>query len=194
MRVARCSTLCSVSSAVASTTIVFLRFEDLMRPVLKVREKTDQVVMALRSEPDEHLTVHRQASGALLLTHWSVNKPAGTWDALRAEGARKLGLRDAGRHASYLTHRPLVPVRGMDGHELCGRRVRLDAATPKGRYARMPNVVVDVPGPEVVLTFHLATPEQPYSAPEEPHVETALGGLYLRAGPFPDPRRGPASV
>jgi len=100
---------------VASATIVFLRFGDLIRPVLKVRETTHQVVIALRSEPDEHLTVHRQATGALLLTHWSANKPAGTWDALRAEGARDLGWRDAGRHANYLTHRPLVPVEGMDG-------------------------------------------------------------------------------
>lgn len=164
----------------ATETIVFLRSPDLERPVLKVVERNAQVVIVLRSEPDEHLTLHRQATGSLLLTHWNAHKPAGTWDALRAEAARSLGYRDASRHACYLTHQPLVPVRGMDGHELCERRVSLRAATPSQKYAHAPHIVVDVPASEVMLGLHLSTPEQPYSAPHEPHVATGLGDLYVR--------------
>lgn len=164
----------------ATETIVFLRSPDLERPVLKVVERDDQVVIVLRSEPDEHLTLHREATGSLLLTHWSAHKPAGTWDVLRAEAARSTGYRDPSRHANYLTHQPLVPVQGTDGYELCERRVSLKAARPKEKYARGPLIVVDVPGSEVMLSFHLGTPEQPYSAPDEPHVATALGDLYVR--------------
>jgi hypothetical protein len=167
-------------SSVAKTKIVFFRFENLERPVLKVVEKIDQVAIVIRSEANEHLTLHREANGTVLLTHWTPDKPRGTWDATRIEVARRLGYRNAERHAHYLTHRPLFPVQGMDGHELCGRRVILESATAKRKYVRAPHIVIDAPAREFMLTFHLATPEQPYSAPEEPHIATGFGDLHFR--------------
>ena len=68
----------------------------------------------------------------------------------------------------------------MDGHELGGRRINLESATPKPKYAHAPQIVVNAPAREFMLTFHLSTPEQPYSAPDEPHVATGFGDLYFR--------------
>lgn len=167
--------------AVKGTTLVVFQLGDLKRSVVKVIEKLDQVVIVMRSLVNEHVTLHRQPDATLLLTHWSPEKPPGTWDAMRVEAARKLGYRDPDRHADYLTHRPLFPVQGMDGHELCGRRMSLDAATAKSKYARCPQVVLDAPSREFMLTLHLGTSEQPYFASDEPHVGTELGDLYFRA-------------
>jgi hypothetical protein len=123
---------------------------------------------------------HREADGTVLLTHWSPDKPRSTHDTSRIEIAQKLGYGDPERHAHYYTHRPLFPVKGMDGHELGGRRVSLESATVKPKYSHMPQIVVNAPAREFMLTFHLSTPEQPHSTPDEPHVPTGFGDLYFR--------------
>jgi hypothetical protein len=161
-------------------TLVFFRHGEIERPVLKVTDSPDQVLIVIRSEPNEHLTLHRESDGTVLLTHWSEDKPAGTWDAANVEVARSLGYRDPERHAHYYAHRPLFPVQGMDGHELGGRRIDLEAATDKAKYAAPQRIVVDAPARTFMLTFHLATPEQPYSSPDDPHVATSFGDLYFR--------------
>lgn len=162
------------------TTIVFFRCGELERPVLKVMESTHQVVIVIRSEPNEHMTLHRQNDGTVLLTHWSEHKPQSTWDEVNVQVASSLGYGDPERHAHYYAHRPLVPVQGMDGHELGGRRIDIAAASAKAKYAAEDRIVVDVPTQEFMLTFHLSTPEQPYSAPDEPHVRTSFGDLYFQ--------------
>lgn len=162
------------------TTIVFFRCGELERPVLKVMESADQVVIVIRSEPNEHMTLHREADGTVLLTHWSEDKPPGTWDATNVEVARSLGYGDPERHAHYYAHRPLFSVQGMDGHELGGRRIDIEPATAKAKYVNAERIVIDAPRREFMLTFHLATPEQPYSAPDDPHVVTSFGDLYFR--------------
>lgn len=165
------------------TTIVVFRHEGSEWPVLKVTESPDQVLIVIRSEPDEHITLHGQADGTVLFTHWSPDKPRKTADAARARIARKLGYRDPDRHAHYYAHWPLVLAEGMDGHHLVGRRIRIDAARPKAKYANTPRVTIDAPAREFMLTFTLATPEQPYSAPDEPHITTSFGDLYFRPEP-----------
>jgi hypothetical protein len=161
-------------------TMVFFRHGDLEQPVLKVTESADQVVIVIRSEPNEHMTLHRQDDGTVLLTHWSEDKPPGTWDETNVEIARSLGYGDPDRHAHYYAHRPVFPVHGMDGHELGGRRINIEAATAKAKYAKAKRIVIDTPRREFMLTFHLATPEQPYSSPDAPHVVTSFGDFYFR--------------
>lgn len=161
-------------------TLVFFRLGDTERPVLKVSESPGQVVIVIRSEPNEHLTLHRQDDGSVLLTHWSPDKPLGTWDKHRVSAARKLDYAAPDKHAHYITHHPLRNVIGMDGHHLVGRRINLYAATPRAKYERAQRVTIEAPSPEFMLTFSLATPEQPYSTPDDPHVVTSFGQLYFR--------------
>jgi hypothetical protein len=161
-------------------TMVFFRHGGVEWPVLKVMESADQVVIVIRSGPNEHMTLHRQDDGTTLFTHWSEDKPPGTWDETTVEVARKLGYGDPERHAHYYAHRPLFPVQGMDGHELGGRRIDIEAATNKAKYGNAERIVIDAPTREFMLAFHLSTPEQPYSAPDEPHVVTTFGDLYFR--------------
>ena len=71
----------------------------------------------------------------------------------------------------------------MDGHELGGRRVNIEAARPKAKYARASRVVVEAPAQEFMLSFHLSTPEQPYSELDAPHAPTGFGDLYFRPTP-----------
>lgn len=165
---------------VREITVVFFRHGDLVRPVLKVTESPDQVVIVIRSEPNEHMTLHRESDGTVLLTHWSADKPPGTWDATNVGVARSLGYRDPERHAHYYAHRPLFPVQGMDGHELGGRRIDIEAASLKARYADARRIVVEAPARKFMLSFHLATPEQPYSSPDDPCVTTAFGDIFFR--------------
>jgi hypothetical protein len=165
---------------VAETTIVFFRFERSELPVLKVIETSAQVVIVIRSERDEHLTLHREKDGALMLTHSSPDKPPSTWDAKRVEAARAVGYRNPEKHANYYTHRSLFPVIGMDGYELVARRITLAAAKPTQKYGRASRITVEAPASEFMLAFHLATIDQPYSAPDEPRVSTHLGDLYFR--------------
>jgi hypothetical protein len=69
----------------------------------------------------------------------------------------------------------------MDGYELFGRLIRLEAARPKERYTHLPHIVLEAPAREFFVTFHLSTPERRYSSPDEPHVATGLGDIYFRA-------------
>jgi hypothetical protein len=166
----------------ADMTLVFIRCGDVERPVLKVVERPDQVVIIIRCEQDEHLTLHRKADGTVMFTHWSSDKPRGAWDRARVEAARKLGWQNPDKHAHYYSHRPLfpAPIEGMDGHELVSRRIQLEAAPTRAKYARKPRIVVEAPAREFMLSFHLSTREQPYSAPDAPHVATSFGELYFR--------------
>jgi hypothetical protein len=50
----------------------------------------------------------------------------------------------------------------------------------KPKYGHTPQIVVNAPARAFMLTFHLSTPEQPYSTPDEPHVATGFGDLYFR--------------
>jgi hypothetical protein len=166
-----------------ATTMVWFSLDGTETPVLKVAESEDQVLIVIRFEPDEHLSLHREADGRVLLTHWSPDKPPSTWDAQRVEAARSLGYRDPERHAHYYAHWPLVRVQGMNGHELVARRITLANATAKAKYDLLPKIVLTAPAAEFMLSFHLSTDEQPYSPKDDPHVATELGDLYFQPGP-----------
>src|SRR5919108_9223 len=163
------------SVVMAYMTIVFMRCGDLKRPVLKVTERKEQVVVALRGERNEHLSVHRDKEGTVIATHWSPDLASSTWDALRVEVARKLRYRDPERHGHYVMHRPLFsPVVGADGHFLIGRRINIESAKPKRTYERAPQIVIEMPARECMVEFILSTPDRPFSQPDNPHVRTAF--------------------
>jgi hypothetical protein len=165
--------------ATEKTTIVYCRHAELERPLLKIIERTDDVTIVIRSERDEHLSLHRM-DGRILLTHYSPDLASSTHDRLRVEAARAQGYRDPERHADYIAHWPLHPhVIGMDGHFLCGRRIYLSQASAKPKYERMARIDIEAPASEFMLDFMLATSEQPYSRACEPHVETSFGNLYF---------------
>ena len=56
----------------------------------------------------------------------------------------------------------------------------IEAASPKAKYAEADRILIHAPRREFMLTFHLSTPKQPYSTPDEPHVITSFGELYFR--------------
>jgi len=163
------------------TTLVYFRYGDLERPVIKVEERADgDVTIMIRSERNEHLSLHTSADG-VLLTHYAPELASSTHDEARVAAARAAGYRDPERHKHYIAHWTLNKhVIDMDGHELVGRRITLVGASAKPKYENMPRIVIDVPAAECTVTLILATAEQPYSKPEEPHVETSVGDLYFR--------------
>src|SRR6266511_598574 len=163
------------------TTLVYFRCGDLERPAVKVEERADgDVTIMIRSERNEHLSLHSTDDG-ILLTHYAPDVASSTHDGARVAAARAAGYGDPERHAHYIAHWTLNPrVIGMDGHYLLGRRITLDRAYAKRKYENMARIVADVPAAECMVTFILATDEQPYSKPEEPHIETSVGKLYFR--------------
>jgi hypothetical protein len=176
-------------------TAIFFRCESVERPVLTVAEKKDQVVIAIRSERDEHLTIHRDRQEGVIFTHYAPDLSMSTWDKLRVEAAKKCGYGDPVRHANYIQHRPLFePVIGADGHELVGRRINIEMARPKTKYEKGERITVNAPASEFMLTLILSTPGQPYSALHEAHVESQFGALYFRASAiekYPTNKVGP---
>jgi len=116
----------------------------------------------------------------VVFTHWSPNKPPGTWDATKVEVAKSLGYGNPDKHAHYYQHRRLLTVQGMDSHHLVGRRINLDAVGVEAKYANAQRIVIDAPAKQFMLTCSLATPDQPYSTPDDPHVTTGFGDLYFR--------------
>lgn len=173
-----------VVNAGVTTTVVWVRHGALERPVLRIEEKPNDVQIIIRSERNEHVSLHRAEDG-VIVTYYAPDMASSTHDANRISAARAAGYRDPERHADYVMHRYLWngPIVGMEGHELCGRRITLERASAKRKYDAMPRIVIDAPSTEFMLTFILATPEQPYPRPEEPHVDTTFGQLYFRAEP-----------
>jgi hypothetical protein len=164
-------------------TLVYFRHGELERPVLTVMDQADQVVIAIRTEANEHLTLHRAEDG-VIVTLYSPEMASSVHDKDRVSAARAAGYRDPARHGEYVMHQYLwAHVIGMDGHELCGRRIYLDRATVKRKHARLPRIVIDTPTTEFMLRFILATAEQPYSAADDPHISTSFGDLYFRPEP-----------
>lgn len=165
---------------VTKTTLVYFRHGDLERPVLKVEEKPDQAQIIIRSEREEHLSLHDTDDG-ILFTHYGPDMASSGHDEARVGAARAWGYRDPERHGNYIAHWHLRSnVIGMDGHYLVGRRISIDRAQAREKYEAMPRITIDAPAAEFMLTIILATPEQPYSAPDEPHVTTRFGDLYFR--------------
>jgi len=173
---------------VSKTSIIFFRDGDLERPVLKVETKGDKrVVIVIRGECGEHLTLHRKDDGSVIFTHWSADKPVSTWDQARAVTARAMRWRSPERHRNYLSNRPLYPepIIGMDGHQLAGRYINLAATSPKEKYQRFDRMTLDAPAPEFMLYIHLSTPGQPFSKPSAPHIATSFGDLYFTTARWP---------
>ncbi len=172
--------------AMKTETAVFFRRGSLARPVLKVVDSGSNILIAIRSEKDEHLSLHTTDDGPLF-THWSPSKPESTWDARRVSTAKSLRWRNPDRHAHYYANRPLFPepIKGMDGHELVTRYVDLTAARPKATYERGHKIELNAPGSKFLLSIRLSTPGQPVKDPSSPHVKTEFGDLHFQAKPWP---------
>ncbi|HEX6703012.1 MAG TPA: hypothetical protein VF101_19970 [Gaiellaceae bacterium] len=130
---------------------------------MKVEERPNDVTIMLRSERDEHLSLHGTEDG-ILVTHYSPDVASSVHDEARVAAARARGWRDPQRHADYIAHWWLQPrVSGMDGHILCGRRIYLERAKAKRKYEAKPRITIDAPAAEFMVEVVLSTPEQPYS-------------------------------
>ena len=162
-------------------TAVFFRHGSIERAALNVVERSlatgSDVQIIIRSERDEHLSLHRDDSG-LLLTHWSAYKPPSVWDADRVMAASAMGFRDPERHGKYYQHQHIYPDEA--GWLLLKTRVTLSRVTEKSKYAKRTRIVIAAPSEEFMLAINLATPpESPSMEPDR--VNTRMGDLYFVA-------------
>src|SRR5438477_9869820 len=116
-------------------------------PVLKIIEnhRRDQVLIAFLQLGGEHITLHAQESGRILRTHYSPEKPKGTWDDTRVAIARSLGFADPERHGKYLAHSPLFKFVNYDGYFVSGRRVDVSWPIDGRKYQDRPKLVIKSP-------------------------------------------------
>lgn len=167
---------------------MFASHGPLERPVVLVIERTlhdgrPDLQIILRKEPEEHLSLHREDDGGLLLTHSSPGKPPSVWDEARIRGARALGWRDPEKHGTYYQHHRIYPEASPDGWPLVGKLIDLAAVRAmKPKYERAPRIAIAAPAATFMLHVTLTTPGQ-VPASEEPRIATAFGELYFRAGP-----------
>jgi hypothetical protein len=176
-----------VTTARAVETVVVFRHETLERPVVLVIERTlpngqPDVQIVLRKAPEEHLSLHREDDGGLLLTHSSPGKPSSVWDEVRIRVARALDYRDPEKHGTYYQHHRIYPMTNVEGYHLVGKLIDLGTVTAKPKYAQLPHVMISAPAASFMLHVNLTTPAQ-LLAPSEPRVSTAFGDLYFRTGP-----------
>jgi hypothetical protein len=159
-------------------TAVFFRYGALARPVFLVEERPRDVHIYIRTEPNEHLSLHGQDDGTVLLTHWSPDKPASVWDETRVRIAKAIGYRDPDRHGKYYQHRPLVMGSFVNGDDmLVGKRVDIAAASAKTKYTRGPSIEIVAPTQQFMVRIYITAP---LPTSDEPHVPTAFGNLYFR--------------
>lgn len=159
-------------------TAVFFRYGALARPVLVVEQRPRDVHIYIRTEPNEHLSLHGQEDGSVLLTHWSPGKPASVWDEARVRIARAIGYRDPERHGKYYQHRAVVMGRFANSDDmLVGKRVDIAAASAKAKYTRGPSIEIAAPAQQFMVHMYITAT---LSTSGEPHVPTAFGNLYFR--------------
>lgn len=170
-------------------SVAFVRHAERQRALVLVIERTlrngrPDLQIVLRTEIEEHLSLHREDDGGLLLTHSSPGKPPSVWDELRVQGARALGWRDPERHGTYYQHHRIYPEGSADGWPLVGKLIDLATVRPtRAKYERGPRITIVAPAPLFMLHVNLTSAGQ-VLASEEPRIVTAFGDLTFRAGPL----------
>jgi hypothetical protein len=155
--------------------IVAFNYNGVIKPVLDVDDRPDQVVVRFIPYRQEHFTLHLD-SGSIISTHHSDNKQPSVWDDLCVETAENLGLRNPERHRGYIKHSPLVKIENVDGYNILGRRIDLDAFTPRQHYFRNISHTIITPFNPFMLEFYLSTVDNPCPV-NMPRVGTILGDL-----------------
>ena len=144
--------------------VLFVRHDSLEMAVVRVIERTlrdgrPDVQIVLRMDPEEHLSLHREDDGGLLLTHSSPGKPPSVWDEARVRGARALGWRDPEKHGTYYQHHRIYPFSNVEGYHLVGKLIELARVHPaKPKYARLPHIAIAAPASTFMLQVNLTTP------------------------------------
>src|SRR5437870_13777739 len=111
-------------------SVVFVVRGSLERAVVLVIERTlrdgrPDLQIVLRKIPEEHLSLHREDDGGLLLTHSSPDKPPSVWDEDRVQAARALGWRHPEKHGTYYQHHRIYPDASADGWALVRKLIDL---------------------------------------------------------------------
>lgn len=145
-------------------------------------ESPDQVVIVIRSEPNEHLRLHREEDGTVLLTHWSSDKPPSMWDKATVAVAQ-LGYGDPSATVTTTPTAPCSPSREWTGTSSA------DVASTSKRRGPKPSTPAHHASsskPRRRSSCSASTSrrrEQPYSELDAPHVPTGFGDLYFRPTP-----------
>jgi hypothetical protein len=132
----------SGSGLAMTESVVFVSHEELERAVVVVIERTlgggrPDLQIVLRTDPEEHLSLHLEDEGGLLLTHSSPGKPPSVWDQDRVTGARALGYRDPEKHGTYYQHHRIYPEGSPSGWPIVGKLIDLAAVrATKPKYER----------------------------------------------------------
>ena len=169
-------------------SVVFVSHAELVRAVVLVIERRlrngrPDLQIVLRKEPEEHLSLHREDDGGLLLAHSSPDKPPSVWDEGRVRAARALGWRYPEKHGTYYQHHRIYPEGSADGWPLVGKLIDLANVRPtKAKYERAPRIAIVAPAPLFMLHMNLTSPGH-VLASEQPRIVTAFGDLTFRAGP-----------
>jgi hypothetical protein len=155
--------------------VVAFSHDSILKPLLDVVIRPNQVVVRFIPYGQEHFTLHRE-SDVIINTHHSDNKPVSVWDDLRVETASHMGLQHPERHRGYIKHSPLVKIDNVNGFYLLGRRFDLNEFVPNQRYYRNIRHTVITPFNPFMLKFYLSTVDNPCSV-NLPRFGTTLGDL-----------------
>ncbi len=156
--------------------IIAFSFNSNTKPVLQIDDNThNQVSIRLIPFGDEHLTIHLQQNGTLLLTHSSQNKEPSVWDEDNIKIASALSYANPDRHGQYIHHSSLPKLDNASGYHLVGRMIDLDSFTPRVRYFNNIDQTFPVRSSKFKLTIYLSTKDNPRKSFHT--TTTSLGDL-----------------
>ena len=160
--------------------IVFLKYQEELKPLIKIRDNKKQVIIIFIPFDGEHITLHLQKDNSILKTYWNKNKPKSTWDGTTVEVARKLGYKDPERHGKYVFHEPLGTSESNVYH-LVGRRIDFSQIQDDDKYYRYGDkdkLIIDVRQKVFMLELFLFTSSN--SVTDKNKIDTSLGKIIFK--------------
>ncbi len=163
-----------------SETLIYFKFQNEIKPVIKVCDSKKQVVLNFLFSTEEHITLHPKETGEILKNHWYKNKPIKNWDNENVEIAKSLYYKDPQRHQFYINHSLIMDhTRSLSNH-LVSRRININnAPKDKNKYRKLPKATIEIPSKEIMVSFYL----QPIKSNEDNtlgQINTTLGILILK--------------
>ena len=163
-------------------TLLCLDYNDDIRGFARLSETSERVVLALLTDENYHLSVHRGPHDSETHVEYSSGKPLGSvWDSARIGIAQKLGYRQPERHACYLVNRTLTALSEMN-LPIVSQRWSFESfsSTIPPRRARLPRICLPLRATSFWISFYFAPSNPDMVPPGCTMLQTALGKLFLQ--------------
>jgi len=161
--------------------LVYFKYKKIEKPIVKVIDTKNQVVLAFINSNGEHITLHLRDDGSILRNHYNKNKPISIWDNERINIAKEIGYNNPEKHGKYYITAKLNKIDNIKGYHIAGRNIdiyEISEDEDKKRYKKMKKIIIDMPKNNLMIHLYLSTKDNPYIK-TSPSFPTSLGNIFI---------------